>query len=75
MIRKAWFDGLRTAAAAGTAQKTADGDAQRLAGFDIIVGGKIGIAEKEHAGTDGSEIGFAQLQWGASQQAAELHFQ
>ena len=66
MIREARFDGLRTAAAGSTAQKTADGDAQRLAGFDIIVGGKIGITEKEHAGTDGCEIGFAELQRGAS---------
>jgi len=66
MIREARFDGLGAAATGGTAQKTANGDAQRLAWFDIIVRGKIGIAEKKHAGTNGSTIGFAKLEWGAS---------
>ena len=61
MIREAWFDGLGAAPTAGTAQKTANGDAQRLTGFDIVVRREIGITEKEHAGTDGSAIGFAEL--------------
>jgi len=66
MISEAGFDGLGAAPAGGAAQKTANSDAQRLAWFDKIVRGKIGIAEKEHAGTNGSTIGFAKLQWRAS---------
>ncbi len=65
MIREAGFDGLGTAATGGTAQKAANGDTQRLTRFDIIVCGKIGIAQKKHAGADGSAIGFAKLEWGA----------
>ena len=66
MIREAGFDGLGAAATGGTAQKAANGNTQRLARFDIVVGGKIGIAEKEHSGTNGSTIGFAKLEWRAS---------
>ena len=66
MIREAGFDGLGAAATRGTAQKASNGNTQRLARFDIVVGGKIGIAEKEHSGTNGSTIGFAKLEWRAS---------
>jgi hypothetical protein len=75
VIREAGFDGLGAAATGGTAQKAANGDAQRLAWLDKIVRGKIGIAEKEHARTDWSVIGFAKLQWRASEQASELHLE
>jgi hypothetical protein len=74
MISEARFDGLGAASTGGAAQKTANGNAQGLARFDIIVRGEIGIAEKEHAGTNRGAIGFAKLQWRARQQSPELHF-
>jgi len=61
MISETRLDGLGAAATGGTAQKTANGDTQGLARFNIVVGGKVGVAEKEHAGTYRSAIGLAEL--------------
>src|SRR5579859_7081318 len=58
MIGETRLDGFRAAAAGGAAKKTANSDAQGLAGFDVVVGGKIGIAEKQHSGADWSAVGF-----------------
>src|SRR5258707_4278257 len=66
MIREAGVDGLGTAATGGTAQKTANGDTQRLTRVDIIVCGKIPIAQKKHTRADGSAICFAELEWVAT---------
>jgi hypothetical protein len=75
MFRKARLDGLGAAATGCAAQKTSNRDGQGLARFDMIVGGKIGIAEQENAGTDGRAIGFVELEGSAGQQATELHLQ
>src|ERR1700691_5813254 len=40
----------RASAAADGAQQVGDADAQGLAGFDVVVGGLIGIGEQENAG-------------------------
>src|SRR5260370_41024197 len=65
MIREAGVDGLGTAATGGTAQQGDNGGAQRRTRFDIIVWGKIGIAQKKHAGADGSTNRLPQHAWGA----------
>jgi len=59
MFRQARLDGIGATATGATAQKTADGDTQRLAWFNIVVGGKVGVAKEKHSGTNGSAIGFA----------------
>ena len=58
MLRQARLNGFR-AAARGASQKTADGNPQSLAGLDIVVSGKIGIAQKKHAGSNRGAISFA----------------
>jgi hypothetical protein len=63
VLSESWLEGLGAMAAGGTAQKAADGETQSLASFDMIVGGEIGVAQKEHAGTNGCAIPFTELQW------------
>ncbi len=63
MLGESWFDGLGAMATGAAAQKAADGEAQGLTSFDIIVSGEIGIAQKEHAGTNGSTVRFIELEW------------
>jgi hypothetical protein len=74
MLCEARLDGF-SATASGSTQKTADGDAQSLARFNVVVSGKIGIAKKERAGSDGGAVSFAEPKRRATQQAAKLHFQ
>src|SRR6266404_6093009 len=74
VISKARLDGLRAPSAGGAAQETANSDAQSLARLDIIVGGKVGIAEQQHPWTNGRAISFAEFQRGARQQTPKLHF-
>src|SRR6266404_2120152 len=52
MFRQARLDGIGAAATGTTTQKAANGDAQGLAWFNVIIGRKIGVAEEEHAGTN-----------------------
>src|SRR5260370_34975347 len=75
MLSESWLEGLGAMAAGGAAQKAANGETQSLTSFDMIVGREIGIAQKEHAGTNGSAIRFTELQGRTGEQAAELHFQ
>ena len=75
MLGQARLDGFRAAPAGSAAEKTADGNAQRLAGLNVIISGKIGVAKKQYAGTDGSAICFVEFKRGAGQQTPELHFQ
>ena len=63
MLSESWLEGLGAMAAGGAAQKAANGETQSLTSFDMIVGREIGIAQKEHAGTNGSAIRFTELQW------------
>ena len=59
MFRQAWLDGIRASATGAAAKEASDGDAEGLAWFNVVVGGKVGIAKEEHAGADGSAVGFA----------------
>ena len=63
MIGESWFERLGAMAAGCASQKAADGETQSLTSFDMIVGREIGVAQKEHAGTNGSAIRFTELQW------------
>ena len=74
MFGQARLDRIGAPAIGAAAQETSDGDAQGLACFDVIVSGEVGIAEEEHAGTDGSAVSFGKGQWRAAEQATELHF-
>ena len=66
---------IGASAACTAAQKISDSDAERLAGFDVIVAGEVGIGEDENAGTDGRVIRFADFYGRAGQQSAKLHFE
>jgi hypothetical protein len=69
------FDGLASAAAGASAQEISDGDAERLASFDIIVAGEIGIGENEYSRTGRSVIRITQLHRRTRQEAAQLHLE
>src|SRR5690349_15484871 len=76
MLGQAGLDGIGAAAATGSiAQEARRSYAQSLARLNVVVGGKIGITQKQHAGTGGGAIRFVELQGRAGQQPAELHFQ
>ena len=66
---------IGAATACSTPQEISNGDAQSLAGLDVVVAGQVGIGEDEDAGTDGRMIRFAKFHRRAGQQAAELHFE
>src|SRR5258708_29762572 len=65
MIGEAGLDGLRATPAGCTAQKTADGDAQRLARLGGIGGGKGGIGGQGDARTDRRRDSPAEVSRGA----------
>ena len=64
MIRKKRFDGDAGAAIAAAARHVGDGDAKRVAGFDVVVGGHIVVGENKNAGTSRSAIGLIELHSG-----------
>jgi len=74
VIRKQRFEiGVATTGHAG-ARKAADGDAQSVAGFDVIVGGHIVVGEDENTGADRSMGGFVKFDRRTGEQTAKLHF-
>src|SRR5277367_2684640 len=75
MFGKLRLERIRAAAAGPASQKISDGDAQSLAGFNVVIAGEIGIGEDENSGTDGRVIRFAKFYGRAGQQAAQLHFE
>ena len=74
VFRKARLDGVHAAAIAA-AYQVANGNSQRLAGFDIVVRGQVGICQNEDSWSCRSTVGFVQLCRRASEQAAKLHFE
>lgn len=75
MLGKLRLEGIGATTAGTAAQEIADRNAQRLAGFDVVIAGEIGIREDENAGSDGRVIGFVQFYGGTGQQATKLHFE
>jgi len=75
MLGELRLERVGAAAACASAQKISDGDAERLAGFDVVVAGEIGIGENKNAGTYGSVIRVTELYRSTGQQAAKLHFE
>jgi hypothetical protein len=75
MLGELRFKRIGSATACSAPQKISDGDAQSLAGLDVVVAGQVGIGEDENAGTNGCVIRFAKLYGRAGQQAAKLHFE
>ena len=69
------LEGVGASAACAAAQKISDGDAERLAGFDVIVAGEVGIGEDENTGTDRSVICVTKFHWRAGQETAKLHLE
>jgi hypothetical protein len=69
------FKGIDSSPACAAAQKISYSNAQRLARFDVIVAGEIGIRKDKNTWADRSVVRFIQLDWRACQQAAQLHFE
>jgi hypothetical protein len=68
------LEGIGASAACASAQKICDGDAERLASFDVVVAGEVGIRKDENAGTDRRVIGLIEFYRWAGQEPAKLHF-
>ena len=73
MLCELRLDGL-TVARRATKQLT-NGDAQSLAGFDIVIRRQIFVSENPYAGSGGSMRGIIELRGTAGEQAAKIHFQ
>ena len=73
MLGEKRLDGRGTAAANTAARNIGDGDPKSVAGFDVVIGGKLLVGENEDAGPGRSAIGFVQPNGRAGQQTAELH--
>ena len=75
MFSELRFEGIRAAPAGASPQKIADGDAQSLAGLDVVIASEVGIGKNENTGADGSVIRFAEFHGSASEQPSKLHFE
>src|SRR5713226_4455390 len=53
----------------------ANGDAESLTGFNIVVSGQVRVCQEENTGPDRRTISFGELCRWAGEQAAELHFE
>ena len=69
------FDGDAGAAIAAAARHVGDGDAKRVAGFDVVVRGHVVIGENENARTSRGAVGLIEFYGGTSEQTAKLHFE
>ena len=65
MIREKRFDGDAGAAIAAAARHVGDGDAKRVAGFDVVVGRHVVVRENENARTGGSAVSLIEFHSGA----------
>jgi len=75
MISKERLDGDAGAAIAAAARHVGDGDAKRVAGFDVIVGCHIVVGENEDARASRSVSGLIEFYGGAGEEPAELHLE
>ena len=75
MFGKLRLQRIGAAPACTTAQKVPHGDAQGLAGFDVVIAGEVRIREYEDSRPHGSVVRFAEFYRRTSQQAAKLHFE
>ena len=75
MIREKRFDGDAGAAIAAAACHVGDGDAKRVAGFDVIVGRHIVVGQNENARTSRSAVGLIEFHGGTGEQTTKLHFE
>src|SRR5205814_3752821 len=66
--------GVATARHAGTGE-TADRDPQRVARFDIVVGGHVVVGEDKDTGAGWSVRSFVQFCGWTGEEAAKLHFE
>ena len=67
MIREQRFDGNACSATAAAPPDVGDGDAKRVASFDVIVGRHVVVGENEDAGPRGSTIRLIEFYGGASE--------
>src|SRR6266481_3920647 len=75
MFGEPGLDGIGSATARSTAHEIRNGDAESLAGFDVVVAGEVGIGENKNAWTHRGVVGFAELYRGTSEQAPKLHLE
>lgn len=75
MLRQERFDGDAGAAIASTTRDVCDGNAKRIAGFDVVVGGHIVVGENEYAGASGSTVGLVEFHGCTGEETAKLHFE
>ena len=75
MIGKLRLDGISAAARRASPQKIWNSNAQGLAGFHIVVAGKVGIAEQKHPRPRGSRRGLVERYRRTREQSSELHLE
>jgi hypothetical protein len=75
MLRKSWFDGIRTSAARSAAQEIPDGNAQGLTRLDIVIARQIGIGQNKYTGANGRVVSLAKFYGRTGQQPPQLHFE
>src|SRR5262249_49757260 len=75
MLGELRLDGIGAATCGTTAQEIGNGDAQGLAGLNVVIAGEIRIAQQENTGPGRSQVRLVEVYGSTSQQAAKLHFQ
>lgn len=75
MLGELGLDGVAPTTAGASSQEIGDGNTQGLAGLHVIVGGQIGISQKQDAGARRSAVGGIDTKRRAGEQATKLHFE
>ena len=75
VLGKFWLDGFAAAPGGAAAGHIRDGHAQRLAGFDVIIRGQVGVGKNPHAGASRSAVRVIEFCGRAGEQAAKIHFE
>ena len=73
MLRELRLDGLTVARRA--TKQLADGNAQSLTGFDVVIRRKVLVSKNPHAGPSGGMSGIIEFRGTAGEQTAKIHFQ
>jgi hypothetical protein len=69
------LDGFASAPRCAPAGHIGNGHAQRLAGFDVIIRGQVGVGENPHARASRSAIRVIEFCGSACEQPAKIHFE
>src|SRR5262249_61480898 len=74
MICEQRLDGNSGAAITCSAREIGNGDAERVAGFDVVVGCHFVVGENKNSGTGGGGGGLVEIFGGGKEKTAEQHF-